>query len=436
MTKSALSEFTRVYNMMTRRHVLELQKTYPTLKVMYQVHFDGVREPEGVWRRPPARLGRIPDGGLMGDILRFVEVKTTGEILRSVPVGLRQVYTEFLKSSTLGQQIANEKAILKWSGKHGVALEFTAQDPVTLRSFEFEVPVGDVGISVVQSYMNMGDGIEASRLFHPPKPPRKGDPTSSARAGSTPETTARPPAVPEVQKQRAEENTRATAERGTEARGTSDARPGPTWKVEEAPGQRREAGRTAPELARGATAVDPGHSFERMHEQTSGFEGAAMLLYDRQIENLYAAEWSKAVSAVENSALQNSIFTARQSGQWVLVRVNFLVTDAPDAGGNRRIMFWNTSVSAASPPSEDVDVAFMREKLRNTRMPAVMSAGSSGGDQATFRNVPSGWSVRSEEYSIIKGFPQGRARIGYDDPVNWHDGIRGTMGRCHEDRGF
>jgi hypothetical protein len=424
------NEFTHVFNLMTRRHVLELQRTYPTLKVMYQVRIDGLRDADGHWLDAPRRLGRIPDGALMGDLMRFVEVKTIGEVLRSVPKGTRQVFSEYLASTKLGGQIANEKAILKWAGRRGVAFQFTAQDPVTLISYKFEVAVKDVGVSLVQTYKNMGDGIEASTLFKPRKAPaggaERGNTLSEPEHGEIKGKELIKPAKETINRRGlAPENTRGkNNEPATENRATG-SRGGTTSKPSKPVASSRRSSLPAPENRRSAYPVYPGGLLGRMHETTNAIGGAARILYDKQVENQTKLAWRHAEDSVSAPAMAKAIFKAREQGFWVLIYVVFAETKAPDANGNRMVRFMYSDFKVASPLSGIDDEDTMLERLRRSQFLSEYSERSYPGKT---QSLASGWQLRSQEYTMLKGFSN--RDLGVDPRFHQNDTRRGTIGRC------
>jgi cell division topological specificity factor len=231
---------------------------------------------------------------------------------------------------------------------------------------------------------------------------------------------------------------RGTENRGTENRGKKPQEPEGDVRVSEPPARlKQDPGK----ISRFAYEVDPGGVLEQAHSKVGGLEGAAMMLYDKQVENMYADAWRDAERAFDrDTQLHNQIFSERQSGEWVLVQVNLLETDAPDAQGNRHVMFWNVEHRAAAPgsvttpdgrivqvspdlwPSREEFRDYMVERLKNVRMPARVSEQR---ERLEPRSMPRGWHVKSQDYSLLPPFDQS-PRTSPADQQRSVDTIRGT----------
>ena len=447
-----LGEFTRLYNMMTRRHMLEVMRTYPSYQVLYEVTFEGVRTADGEFVPAPKSMGRRADGALKGDYLRLVEVKVLSEIERAISQQLRGKYNKFLSSSNLGAQLLNERSLKRWARSHGVALVFSALNPLTQATEEFEMPVRDVRISLVQTYNNMGDGIERASLYRPvppsPPPSTKG---GTRRAGGAGAAASRDQVARElsnaertvIESPKSEMGRRGNQNRGIEDRGTKalEVR-APDAVTETNPGMReRSPGKislkTTPEVSQTGQGFDPQEFMGGIANTTAAVEGAALMIYDAQLQSLYRAAWREAEDAYQDQALQNEIFRRRQDGEWVLVRFTFLVSEAPDPQGNFLVQFWSVSINHQSPRPGDTepDQALMLERLHNSPAPQEYHAVTDNAGAASSRKlVPDGWSLRSTDYMMLRGFSQGPAkkRRRPNDHLYDNDWSRGTGGRCTE----
>ncbi len=439
-----VGEFTHVWNLLTRRHMLEMKKTYPSLKVVYQIEFLSVRDADGKEVRTPAKWGRIADGGLKGDFLKLVEVKTEREILRSVSKARALVDTQFLQSSRLGVQLENEGRLLKWGGKKGVAFWFRAQDPVTLESFEFEVEMGGVSRSMAQSYLNMGDGIEASSLFRPPAKSGGGNLNSRGTAAEPKTETGpksdiiRPVREPAAEKDiKQETGTRKAVEaKAIENRGreTRDTKPAET-SIPEQTGSRRSS---AEDLSRYASETDPGGAIEQGRGRLAGFEGAAMMLYDRQISNIIRDAIEDAEKHYDrDEAMHTAIFDERRAGKWVLVEFGMLETDAVNSQGDRILRFGNVFYKSVPSLLSDEElrnissdpeyVKAVVQKLHDAKMPQQLHADYR---RLEAENMPDGWHGKVIDYSLLPPLTSvSKARV-LDDYRTSRDAIRGTVGRC------
>jgi hypothetical protein len=415
---------THLYNLLTRRHMLEVQRTYPTVETLYQVEFLGVRDADGEFRRRPGP-GRIADGGLLGDYLRLIEVKTVEEILRAFPKGRQQVYRDFLASSNLGPQIANDKRLLKWAGRRGVEFWFRARNTLTLMPRDFGVAVNDIGISLPQSYMNMGDGIEASTLYRQ-RPP---SPTTSARGpGADPKFTPST-SPPRRVGPTAPEQPSAVENRALENRvsGGGDSRvnqPQGTFRGVEPPKSSLKGNLPS----RTAYAVDPGGRLAGARSAANSLGAGAMAIYSSQVANFYGRAWREAEDAV--GSRMKEIERWRGDGHWVLVRVLFAMPKVGDSQGGRPARFWSVEITHALPPSADSDAEVMLERLRIKKPDFYYTQRRHGSDVE--RHLHSDWTVEGQDYLLLPPF---RPPMSASEEGRRHS-IRGTAGTCVERRGI
>ena len=227
-SKDLFGEFTRVRNLMTRRHALELERTYPGRQVIYQprlwgaITIDEGKKRKAVELRIPDVAVVLPDGSLW-----TVEVKTEKELLASFSADGEWVKVEkvvegkkvflnwflhwFKDSSRIQEGLQKQARVLEWVQSRGM-LWVEGFDAVTLLKIEWRFSPFDVRASV-QSYKNMGDGIDLSPA--PPDVSGKGPTGPTLRVGPKGEVLS--------SNAPAKTNRTATDARGVKARGV-DAR--------------------------------------------------------------------------------------------------------------------------------------------------------------------------------------------------------------------
>jgi hypothetical protein len=306
---------------------------------------------------------------------------------------------------------------------------------------------------MAMTYKNMGDGIDSSTLMKPP--PKKGGagPSGAKSIAKTLDREApkpdiiRPKVDPEASRQ--EPPTRkAIEDRAIENKGKGDVG---TKSPESEQGVRRSGrsgGSTSgnEEISRFAYEVDPGGVLEQSHSNVGVWEGAAMMLYDKQLQNLNQDAWNMAEKYFDRDQdMKSEIFGERQIGKYVLVQFNMLETDAVNAQGDRIPQFWNVSYRSASisPDLTEADFKspqefrdFVLDRLHNSRMPA--SARSTRGPENGPRNIPDGWHVKPIDYMVMPPLdsqpprksttaPETKARTAEQ---RYMDEIRGVGGRC------
>ncbi len=429
--KDLINEFTRVRNLMTRRHMLEVQRTYVSgpngraLRFLYEVEFLSLRDADG--NELVVRKGRFADGGVLGDRLKLIEVKTEQSVIDAVSKKGNPFKASFNESAIIGKQIGIEKSILKWGNKKGVALWFRVLDPLTMTRTEVEVPLSDVQVSAVQTYNNMGDGFDISSLFH--DTPSRGGTIAIGGGGGKPGGTTEP-----KQESSTEDpplSRKAVENKGTENRGTGEDPKRKTTETERRSEYKETSNR---EVSRFAYEVDPGGVLEQAHGVTAAWEGAAMMLYDKMLENLYEEAFQSANRALGEEEISNAIFKSRQNGNWILVIVNLLETEAPDAQGNRPVTFWGVDFKDAAPRNVEQDnPETMLGRLRQTRTPPSVNRSWQPSEQ---RDSPRGWRYKTVEYQLMPPFDRISApKMPVQQWMPWQRQeeqrrIRGTSGTC------
>lgn len=444
------NEFTKVYNLLTRRHVLELQRTYPGVQVLYEIEFLGVRDADGAWVDRPAKRGRIADGSLKGDFLQLIEVKKESEILRSVPQNAQLVVNNFLKSSKLGKQIAVERYLIKWGSRKGVAFWFSAQHPVTLEAIEFEVPVGDVRISHVQSYKVMGDGIEASRLF---RPPPTGGP--GGRAFSSPGGKAE--SVPQIGLNTSKPTVKQISGPATEARALEN--PGTESRGGIKPQQEIRAFKEpTPRLGNTPTPSRPTPRFEEFFRPDpvdalssnvglkAGIEGGILELYSMQLSGMNRLAKEKADNAVRDK--MGEIDDRRWRGEYVLVEVYCAEPKSRDVLGmspDSYPIFLGVEILHAEPlPSFRGKEASMEQQMKFIRASRDGYHEGLHPGEKEGRRIPPGRELVIHDYRLYEPIPRAVTRssdMPPDPRFEWANRmlepkqasvntLRGTVGRC------
>lgn len=335
--KALLGENVRLRNLMTRRHALELERTYPSAQVLYEVTLWGVRNADGEaieWKKEKRRA----DAGLaVDDSLRLVEVKTEKSIVGAVSGSLDdgKIDAKFRDSSKLGRQLNKEKEFLRWAKKQGVAVWVEFTDPVTLKRYGRSFSVEKVFGSLSQSYNNMGDGLNLSALFAPPapaKPSPKGTAGGAQGGQSFPagqkQTTVNPPPT-----SRTGVEPRALGERLTESKGTGTAEPAKEIRAFEPPVGRVETPRSASQVqgSKVQSSVDPGGVLAAGRQVQQGIEGGGLALFFRQLEWMNEIAREREEKAVER--VMPEVEKWRVRGDWVVVWVTYAEPEKPDVLG-------------------------------------------------------------------------------------------------------
>lgn len=158
-TKYRVGETKRLYNLMERRHLLEMQRNSPHRSYYEQVKVSGIRLPDGGLLRPGKGKGRIADWvELRGDVVQLGDIKSSSTIKRSVQGGLkrpREIEGVFRERTEIARQHRNERAILDQAREQGGRVVFEGKDPTTGSRISFEVSPENVRPSRVSSYLDL-----------------------------------------------------------------------------------------------------------------------------------------------------------------------------------------------------------------------------------------------------------------------------------------
>lgn len=396
----------RLYNLLERRHMLEMMKTYPRVKVYYQVEFVSIRDADGKEIKIPKEYRRIADGGLMGDKLKLVEVKKESEFLKSFPKGKEKVAEAFLKSSAAGKEIASEKGALKWASKRGVVLWVEVKDPLTMLPDEFGIPIEDVGISMVQSYLVMGDGIEASLLYRT-RAPKAGGPSGGSKAPSPVADVAHPstPKVSEVKEVIKPAMDRAATESKTiENRGLPEPTRTPFLEVTDpktGPKSSQTGLDKVTKLLPNTVALKS--PLANQAAMAGAVEGAAGLIFSGLLEAINSEARKKAEEELRQVRLPEAAYW-NSRGEWVIIMVTYLQPITIDMTGFSPdfVEFWSTSLIHAPPYAKDVDEETQRfhmlQKASFTHQATIQTEAQR---KAPDRKIPPYYHLYPTEYAIL-----------------------------------
>jgi hypothetical protein len=158
-TKYRVGETKRLYNLMERRHLFEMQRNSPHRSYYEQVKVSGIRLPDGGLLRPGKGQGRIADWAeLRGDVVQLGDIKSSSAIKRSVQGGLkrpREIEGVFRERTEIARQHRNERTILDQARQQGGRVVFEGKDPTTGSTISFEVSPENVRPSRISSYLDL-----------------------------------------------------------------------------------------------------------------------------------------------------------------------------------------------------------------------------------------------------------------------------------------
>lgn len=388
-SKDLIGEFKRVRNLMTRRHALELERTYPRAKIVYEARWVGVQTADGEFVR--VKELRISDAGIVvDDHFAGIEVKTEKAILDAVSKagGDAKIVTDFNKSSKLGDELSKEKRVLGWAKRNGISLWIEGRDPVTLEKIEQGFPVENVKGSRSQSYNNMGDGIELSSFFDTKKGSGNGTkPTVQSNGQAALPNKSVKPAADRL----AESSKKAVENRALESNGV---------ETKSQTKQNSKINITDETISAQAFPVDPNGVLAEHARTTSAIEGGALMVYQYQLGSLAESARKKAESAV--AALDTQIERYRSRGEWVLVRVTFAEAESQDVFGlstDSYPIFWSAHLLHAETVNDPITGQFDLDwQMR------------------VLRNPPQSYEAVEKQPSANppRSVPPGRKLVGYD----------------------
>lgn len=405
-------EMTRLYNLLTRRHALEVLKTYSgsigpnaSLQVLYQVEYVGIRDVdtgELIKYRGKKRIVdvvlRSLDQHPISEMALMIEVKTLGEILRSFPaigkLTLEQ-YAEtasFVRSSKLGDQIKREIANIKRAKAKGVAV-FEGYSPLTGKSVSFEVWPQGIRISGPQTYRAMGDGINVAYLTR--RSPGAAGALGAGTGSNTDET------VSDGSKLKAPTSARATADRKT----ANPVGSGPgEIRVSETP--RHSFQEALPKRPpRRGSPIDVGSVARRV---TPTGELAALEFYQWQMNSVTRKAFEAADAELATRRKEMDAWRAR--GYWVQPYALFTEPAQPDVFGleyGSFVTFWGAGFDYAPADYDAQGRAVMNERTLRMLVPQT-SLSADGGPRGLAmrpREVPHGRKLVRRELDPLPPMP-------------------------------